>query len=115
MKSIDGFEKRLIRLSVGHHEALNPLVEAWMAVLSPMEISTVASVLTRSDNGRAPTEEELEFIANLCKRPFQPLPPVDHSAPRCNICGLQPAREHDEMLPMCDRCYDAASGNIELV
>jgi hypothetical protein len=114
MKSIDGFEKRLIRLSVGHHAALNPLVAAWMASLSGPELSRLGTILVHMDDGHEPVGDDLEFLLMLAERPVPPLPPVDHSAPMCNICGGQPAREHDEMLPMCERCYDAAGGNLDI-
>ena len=121
MKSIDGFEKRFKVLSVGSKEALSREEEAFLASCTPAEICKISEILIRFDDDQEIdldqlTPEEAEFLVKLLERPVPPMPPIDHSQPRCHACGLQPAylRDTSDVFPFCDACFEQMGGNVDV-
>ena len=121
MKSIYGFEKRLEVLSVGHREALSPELQAFRASLTPAEVGKNAEILMKFDDDQAIdlnqlSLEEGEFLIKILKRPVPPMPPIDHSQPRCRVCGRQPAylRDASDVFPFCDACFEQMGGNVDV-
>lgn len=104
-KELDALKAMLPRLPT----IMDKLAEAWLAVLSPGEISRVASILVRLGNGTAPTQAESEFMDRLIERPGTALPLADRRAPSCHVCRAQPATQ-DGTWSFCKTCHDAMAG-----